>query len=222
MKYLCLVCGYIYDESIGQPDKGYPPGTPFDQLPNDWKCPVCTADKTVFVVKPEANQPAKPQDQTETQPLIPVEDDQMVFINPFICSNLAKNCEKQFRAEEMELFNNLSKYLKKQAMANLEPPVSIDNYLTDTLASDLSKGFADAKIPATDFNDRGAKRALKWAEAVSNMDKLLLNPGSVKEDDKVFVCDICGYVHIGSDKPSICPVCKVPNQKIFEIVGGVL
>lgn len=221
MKYLCLVCGYIYDESLGQPEKGYPAGTPFDQLPDDWKCPVCTADKSVFVLKPEANQPAKTQDQPESQPIKPVEGDQMVFINPYICSNLAKNCEKQFRMEEMALFNNLSQYLKKQAIANLQPLVSIDNYLTDTLTADLSKGFALANAPAKDLNDRGAKRALKWAEAVSNMVKLHMNAGGVKESDRVFVCDICGYVHIGPDKPDICPVCKVPNQKIFEIAGGV-
>lgn len=47
-KYVCKVCGYIYDPEKGDPDSGIQPGIPFDQLPDDWLCPICGADKDQF------------------------------------------------------------------------------------------------------------------------------------------------------------------------------
>ncbi len=47
-KYRCTVCGYIYDPEEGDPDSGVNPGTPFEKLPDDWKCPVCGAPKESF------------------------------------------------------------------------------------------------------------------------------------------------------------------------------
>jgi len=47
-KYECLVCGYIYDPALGDSDGGIAPGTPFEKLPDDWKCPICGAAKSEF------------------------------------------------------------------------------------------------------------------------------------------------------------------------------
>ena len=47
-KYECLVCGWIYDPEIGDPDGGIKPGIPFEQLPDNWVCPVCGAGKDQF------------------------------------------------------------------------------------------------------------------------------------------------------------------------------
>ena len=47
-KYKCTVCGYIYDPEKGDPDGGIKPGTPFEQIPDDWVCPVCGAAKSEF------------------------------------------------------------------------------------------------------------------------------------------------------------------------------
>jgi len=47
-KYVCDVCGYIYDPSVGDPDANVKPGTPFDELPDDWVCPTCGAGKDSF------------------------------------------------------------------------------------------------------------------------------------------------------------------------------
>ena len=47
-KYECTVCGYIYDPELGDPDSGIKPGTPFEELPDDWVCPVCGAGKDEF------------------------------------------------------------------------------------------------------------------------------------------------------------------------------
>jgi len=47
-KYECTVCGYIYDPALGDPDSGVAPGTPFEDLPDDWVCPDCGAEKEWF------------------------------------------------------------------------------------------------------------------------------------------------------------------------------
>ena len=47
-KYVCKVCGYIYDPAKGDPDNGVNPGTAFEQVPDTWTCPVCGADKSQF------------------------------------------------------------------------------------------------------------------------------------------------------------------------------
>ena len=47
-KYKCLVCGWIYDPKVGDPDDSIVPGTPFDKIPDDWLCPMCGAAKNEF------------------------------------------------------------------------------------------------------------------------------------------------------------------------------
>jgi len=47
-KYTCIICGYVYDPKEGDPEAGIPPHTPFEELPDDWVCPVCGADKSQF------------------------------------------------------------------------------------------------------------------------------------------------------------------------------
>jgi len=47
-KYKCLLCGYVYEPAVGDPDNGVEPGTDFEDLPDDWVCPECGADKDEF------------------------------------------------------------------------------------------------------------------------------------------------------------------------------
>lgn len=47
-KYICTVCQYEYDPSIGDPDNGIPAGTAFEDLPVDWVCPLCAVGKDMF------------------------------------------------------------------------------------------------------------------------------------------------------------------------------
>lgn len=47
-KYKCLMCGYVYDPAVGDPDDGVSPGTAFEDLPDDWVCPECGAAKDQF------------------------------------------------------------------------------------------------------------------------------------------------------------------------------
>ncbi|MCD6588492.1 MAG: rubredoxin [Candidatus Fermentibacteraceae bacterium] len=47
-KYVCSVCGYVYDPAMGDPDSGIAPGTAFEDIPEDWVCPVCGVRKDQF------------------------------------------------------------------------------------------------------------------------------------------------------------------------------
>ncbi|MDD2489287.1 MAG: rubredoxin [Bacteroidales bacterium] len=48
-KFECELCGYIYDPQVGDPDGGIKPGTSFEDIPEDWVCPLCGAGKEDFV-----------------------------------------------------------------------------------------------------------------------------------------------------------------------------
>jgi len=47
-KYECIPCGYVYDPAVGDPENGIQPGTKFEDLPDDWVCPVCGVPKSEF------------------------------------------------------------------------------------------------------------------------------------------------------------------------------
>jgi rubredoxin len=47
-EWVCTVCGYVYDPAVGDPEHGVEPGTSFEELPEEWTCPVCGAGKEMF------------------------------------------------------------------------------------------------------------------------------------------------------------------------------
>lgn len=49
-QWVCRVCGWIYDQSQGDPDSGIAPGTRFEDIPDDWYCPACLVGKADFVL----------------------------------------------------------------------------------------------------------------------------------------------------------------------------
>ena len=48
-KYICLECGWVYDPAVGDPQNGVAAGTPFEEIPGDWRCPDCGVGKGEFV-----------------------------------------------------------------------------------------------------------------------------------------------------------------------------
>ncbi len=52
-KWDCLACDYVYDEEKGDPDNGIEPGTLFEDIPEDWLCPVCLVGKNMFEKRAE-------------------------------------------------------------------------------------------------------------------------------------------------------------------------
>ncbi|MGB3222204.1 MAG: rubredoxin [Desulforhopalus sp.] len=47
-KWVCTICGYVYNPAEGDPENGIDPGTPWEDVPSDWVCPVCGASKDDF------------------------------------------------------------------------------------------------------------------------------------------------------------------------------
>ena len=60
-KYVCDVCGYVYDPAVGDPDGGIAPGTAFEDIEDDWVCPICGVGKDDF-------SPVEEQNITESSP----------------------------------------------------------------------------------------------------------------------------------------------------------
>lgn len=219
-KYLCSICGYIYDEAKGIPEAGIAPGTPWEDIPEDWLCPLCGATKEEFIKQDESAATEK------NKPISVIElSSDMKELSSLemsaLCTNLARGCEKQYKLEEASLFTNLAEYFKKSTATAKEP--EFDNLLK-LIENDLNEGFPNANAIASSKKDRGAMRALVWSEKVTRILKSILSRyekegDALLDNTGVYVCTICGYIYIGDTIPDICPVCKVPNWK-FEKVEG--
>ena len=209
MRYICSICGYVYDEA-GK--------TPFAELPEDWRCPLCRASKSEFHperVSPETvKQEAAPPVKTDIRPLTAAE-------TSALCTNLAKGCEKQYQPEQAAAFRKLAAWFASQVKAASDP--SFDRLLVRVNA-DLEEGFPAAVAVSEEKSDRGAQRSLVWSEKVTRILRSLLaryaqEGEAMLENTGVYVCPICGFVYVGNNLPEVCPVCKVPGWK-FEKIGG--
>lgn len=50
-KYICVFCGFVYDEALGRPQEGIPPGTRWEDVPDAWECPDCGNSKADFIME---------------------------------------------------------------------------------------------------------------------------------------------------------------------------
>ena len=197
-KYICPICGYVYDEAKE--------GVKFDDLPDDWKCPLCGAPKNLFkaeavevIVSNEPEEELREMNYGEISAL---------------CSSLARGCEKQYLEEEASLFAKLANYYNSKAAVKGD-----FKELIEKVNKDLDLNYKKAREVASEKEDRGALRVITWGEKVSMILKTLLDT-DIPEDKKIYVCDICGFVYVGDEKPEICPVCKVPSFKLLEVERG--
>lgn len=220
-KYVCTICGYVYDEAAGDPENGVAPGTLWNNLPDGWACPLCGAPKDLFELQSDP-EPEQKQERPAAEPSAK-EDESLRELSfgelSALCSNLAKGCEKQYRAEEAKLLFELAAYYAKR-----QAPVESGGFseLLGLVDADLKEGFPAAKGVASAAADRGALRALVWGEKVSRILTSLLGKFEREGDamlagTNVYVCEICGFVYIGDAPPEICPVCKVPSLKLRKI-----
>lgn len=208
-KYRCTICGYIYDDAKNE--------VKFEDLPDDWKCPLCGAPKSLFEEVKEEKEEIKKESKVE---VIEEDDDLRELSNyeiSLICSNLARGCEKQYLEEEKDLFRELSKHyegLEEDKAGNLDDVINmIDNDINN---------FSKAMEVFSKYDDRGSKRVINWANKSTNIMKVVIDTYKEKGIDyikntKIWVCDICGFVYIGDNPPKVCPVCKVPSLKILEV-----
>lgn len=214
IKYICSVCGYVYDEVAGIPDSGIPRGTKWEDLPIGFTCPLCGAAEDEFELENK-----KAPDTSSINNNAGQEPKGMSFAAmSVLCSNLAKGCEKQYKNEEKELYQELADYFKDKA--GIVGGVDFED-IEQLIASDLAM-YSDVSGTAKQHGDRGALRALAWGEKVAKIQSSVLKRyekgGSAVLDNKnIYVCEICGFVYIGDASSEICPICKVPKLKITQV-----
>lgn len=216
-KYVCSICGFIYDEALGHMASLVPPNTLWTAVPEQWLCPLCGASKSAF--KQQTKSPIQDVSQ-------PIAYDRTLRNTPYtngelqaIFSNLSKGCEKQYKLEEAELFAQLSLYFQRDEA--IVPHANLKD-LADILEGDLNLLFDQSNQIAKALSDRGALRALTWSEKVSRilsitLDRYFKEQNTLLENQQLYVCEICGFLYIGDTVPAICPVCKVPSLKIQTI-----
>ena len=208
MRYVCSICGYVYDEAQGQP---------WETLPDDWRCPLCGAAKGAF--RPEGAQQAAPADPV---PALPADLRPLTAMElSAVCSNLARGCEKQYKADQAAAFTRLADWLRGRAEPIADPAFE---ELLAKVERDLSEGFPTASAVCGRIGDRGALRSLVWSEKVTRMLQSLLDRyaregEAMLADTGVWVCAVCGFIYVGDTPPELCPVCKVPGRKL-ERIGG--
>ena len=210
VKYICQVCGYVYD--------GGKEAVPFDSLPEDWKCPLCGAPKGEFkseeaAPKAEAAAPAALEGD-----LGPFTAGQLAAL----CSSLGRGCEKQYKPEEAALFRELAAWFTA-AQPTVED-ASVEA-LAEALRADVA-AYPALRTAADAAGDRGAARICVWGEKVTRMLSSLLDRyeregEAMLEGQEIWVCTTCGFVWIGETPPELCPVCKVPAWKFDKAEGGV-
>ncbi|MEG1495537.1 MAG: rubredoxin [Bacilli bacterium] len=220
-QFKCTICGYIYDEAKGIPEKGIEAGTKWEDLPDDWQCPWCGAPKAMFVEVGVAK-----VDDVTINSKIEVDADIHQELREVsfgelsaICSNLAKGCSKQYLEDQSKLFGDLASYFKTKD--KLDSKNSYDELL-DKINSDLENEYPIIRKMCVESKDRATLRAITWGEKSTLILKSLLmrfkeEGDSFLDNTKVYVCDICGFIYIGNDVPEVCPICKVPSLKILEI-----
>ncbi len=209
MRYICQICGYVYDD-----DKE---DVPFEQLPDDWKCPLCGASKWDFEPEAPKEDVAPVKMDGETANLKKLSAGQLAAV----CSNLARGCEKQYKEQEASLFRELAAYFTA-----ITPPVN--DATAEGVAGILQKDIDDypgVRSTADTNGDRGAARACVWGEKVTRMLSSLVNRylkegEAMLADTDVWICTVCGFVYIGERPPELCPVCKVPSFKFEKIERG--
>ena len=210
MRYICQICGYIYDDAKEN--------VPFDSLPGDWKCPLCGAVKSDF--KPEgaarpagAERPAAPETEEDLHRLSPGQ-------LSALCSNLARGCEKQYKNTEAGLFRQLADYFSSITPAAEDASIQ---RVAALLQTDIDS-YGHVRAAADHAGDRGAARVCVWGEKVTRMLSSLVNRylregEAMLAGTDIWVCTVCGFIYIGGNPPELCPVCKVPAWKFEKIEG---
>lgn len=219
-QYVCTVCGYVYDEEKGIPDSGTVPGTKWEELSEDWKCPWCGAGKADFKEKGNVSETEKKEALEAPEVLKELSAMEMSVI----CSNLSRGCEKQYQTEEAEGFQKLADFFRRKAELAENPEVK---ELSEQVEKDLEKHYPYANAVSEEISDRGALRSLVWSEKVTKMLNSLLKRYEQEGDAMlqytgVYVCTICGFVYVGDSVPELCPVCKVPNWKFEKVEGRTM
>lgn len=209
MRYVCQVCGYVYDEAAEN--------LLFSSLAEDWKCPLCRAGKELFRPE-ESGEPDAAAPELSAPELSP--DEMSPGRLSVICSDLARGCEKQYKTEEAALFRELAEFFRNEIP---EPEKAGLEKLAREIRND-AENYRNVRKTADEAEDRGAARICVWGEKVTRMlasltDRYLREGEAMLADTDIWVCSVCGFVYIGDEAPGLCPVCKVPAWKFDRVEG---
>ena len=212
MRYVCSICGYVYDEAKQ--------GKPFAALPETWTCPLCGAARSAFAPEAAAKSAAPAPTVVPPAPA----HGEMQKLSPgalsILCSNLARGCEKQYKEEEAALFREIAAWFAAAAPAAQETGVDA---LASRIGEDLA-AYPALNAAAVQAGDRGTQRICVWGEKVTAILKTLVERyrregEAMLRDTDIWVCSVCGFAYVGKEPPQLCPVCKVPAWKFEKIEG---
>ena len=205
MKYICPLCGEVYDEEQA--------GVPFADLPENWVCPLCHAPKSSF--RPETETESRAE-AVEAEAAGKLSWGQMAAL----CTNLSRACEKQYKPEQAAEFA----FLAERFSALAQPVADASVERVEALLGETLSAYPGTRAAVDARGDRGAARALVWGEKADRMLAALMEQyarmgEAMLQGTEVWVCTACGFVYIGDTPPEQCPVCRVPAWK-FEKVEG--
>ena len=229
MKHICTICKYEYDPSKGDPTQSIAPGTPFEQLPSDWKCPRCRQGKDKFVPMDELK-PANPYAGTQTEKNLHAAfagESEARNKYTYFASKAKKEGYEQIAALFLQTAENEKEHAKLwykelngigTTAENLAAAADGENYEW----TDMYEGFAKTA------DEEGFHELAERFRGVAAIEKhheeryrALLHNVEAKEvfaksEVKVWECRNCGHIVVGTHAPEICPVCNHP-QAYFEI-----
>ena len=228
MKYICTICKYEYDPAKGDPTQGIAPGTPFEALPADWKCPRCKQGKEKF----------EPVEEVKTNPYAGTQTEKNLhaaFAGESEARNkytyFASKAKKEGYEQIAALFLQTAENEKEHAKLWFKELNGIGNTAENLAAAaagenyewtDMYEGFART-AEAEGFTELAAK--FRGVAAIEKHHeeryRALLHNIEAKEvfaksEVKVWECRNCGHIVVGTQAPEVCPVCNHP-QAYFEI-----
>ena len=229
MKYKCTICKYEYDPAQGDSTQGIAPGTPFEALPADWKCPRCKQGKEKFEPVAEvkaSNLYAGTQTEKNLHAAFAGESEARNKYTYF-ASKAKKEGYEQIAALFLQTAENEKEHAKLwfkelngigNTAENLAAAAAGENYEW----TDMYEGFAKT-AEAEGFPELAAK--FRGVAAIEKHHeeryRALLHNVEAKEvfaksEVKVWECRNCGHIVVGTKAPDVCPVCNHP-QAYFEI-----
>ena len=228
-KYKCNICKYEYDPAQGDPTQGIAPGTPFEALPADWKCPRCKQGKEKFAAVEEA--PASnPYAGTQTEKNLHAAfagESEARNKYTYFASKAKKEGFEQIAALFLQTAENEKEHAKLwfkelngigNTAENLAAAAAGENYEW----TDMYEGFART-AEEEGFSELAAK--FRGVAAIEKHHeeryRALLHNVEAREvfarsEVKVWECRNCGHIVVGMQAPEVCPVCDHP-QAFFEI-----
>lgn len=229
MKYKCTICKYEYDPAQGDPTQGIAPGTPFEALPADWKCPRCKQGKEKFepVAEVKASNPyAGTQTEKNLHAAFAGESEARNKYTYF-ASKAKKEGYEQIAALFLQTAENEKEHAKLwfkelngigNTAENLAAAAAGENYewtdMYDRMAREAEEeGFKEIAAKMRGVAAIEKRHEERYLKLVENIEKGLVFS---REGDRIWKCRNCGHLVIGKNAPKICPVCAHP-QSYFEL-----